>query len=361
MVLNERNYNVSTIFIRSWQDRSAPKEWASAQSMVRKTSNELQTIDLSFTYRKHVLRELLDNYQQGNAPNPDIVCNLYLKFGVLQRFLEPIGAKLLATGHYSRSIWWRQRSLHFKTNCPTKDQSYFLYPINTTLMERSAFLLGSLKKREVRGILGRLGTINLPKSDSTGICLTNPPNFRSFLLEYVKTKYGPTEDESGNVVGEHLGIPFYVLGQRKRVAATSCLGDEKKMMVCKTCGHSNILTLRPDDKPSVLALKVLMIGKMGPEGRDINLNSVLLLKIRSQSQKNTFCFIFTSNLRPLQHRFSDLESDHMVGGCVIANMVKRQDGIVGQHAVIFKRGLCLGGGKVVATNNWLNEDITSCG
>lgn len=349
LILVERGYNTNSIFIRSWQDRSAPKEWMCAMCTSHRTFNELQPIDLSSTYKEYVLKELLENYQEGNAPNPDIVCNLYLKFGTLQKFLGPIGSQLLVTGHYSRSIWRWQRMLPFQTNCPFKDQSYFLYPISSILMVRSAFPLGSLKKRIVKKALAGLSLADLTKSDSTGICLTNPFDFRNFMLEYIKAKFGPTEDVVGNVVGEHIGIPFYVLGQRKYVAPISWLGNEKKMKASSLCSRSNVLVLGDDSEQTILSFKVLMISKMGAESNGINLNDVLLLKIRSQKPRPAYCFIFTSNLKCILHKSCNVRNKHLADGCIISNMINRYDGIIGQHAVVLKRGLRLGGGRILDT------------
>jgi tRNA-specific 2-thiouridylase len=166
-----------------------------------------------------VFAEFLREYQAGRTPNPDVLCNAEIKFKAFLDHAMKLGADLIATGHYAR-VRQNGDSGKFellKAFDSTKDQSYFLHRLNQAQLSKSLFPLGEIAKTEVRKIAEKLQLPNAAKKDSTGICFIGERPFREFLGRYLQHKPGPIKLDNGQTVGEHVGLSFYTLGQRKGI------------------------------------------------------------------------------------------------------------------------------------------------
>jgi tRNA-specific 2-thiouridylase len=164
-----------------------------------------------------VFAEFLREYQAGRTPNPDVLCNAEIKFKAFLDHAMRLGADRIATGHYARV---RERDGRFellKGRDPLKDQSYFLHRLNQQQLAKTLFPVGELPKTEVRRIAAEIGLPNAKKKDSTGICFIGERPFREFLNRYLANTPGPIKDDRGRTVGEHVGLSFYTLGQRKGI------------------------------------------------------------------------------------------------------------------------------------------------
>ena len=161
----------------------------------------------------------LPEYKAGRTPNPDILCNAEIKFKAFLDHAVRLGAQKIATGHYARVRQNSQSGLYelLKGMDAAKDQSYFLHRLNQAQLAKTWFPVGELHKTEVRRIAAEIGLPNAKKKDSTGICFIGERPFREFLNRYIANEPGPIKDEKGRVLGQHVGLSFYTLGQRQGI------------------------------------------------------------------------------------------------------------------------------------------------
>jgi tRNA-specific 2-thiouridylase len=161
----------------------------------------------------------LREYSAGRTPNPDVLCNAEIKFKAFLDHAMRLGAEKIATGHYARVRFNAQTNRHelLKGLDASKDQSYFLHRLTQAQLCRTLFPVGELAKTEVRRIAAQIGLPNAKKKDSTGICFIGERPFREFLNRYLPTQPGPIKDDQGRKLGEHVGLAFYTLGQRKGI------------------------------------------------------------------------------------------------------------------------------------------------
>ena len=222
-LLKEQGYEVIGLFMKNWEDDdnseycSSRQDWIDAASVADVVGVDIEAVNFAAEYKDRVFAEFLREYQAGRTPNPDVLCNAEIKFKAFLDHAMKLGADLIATGHYARV---RERAGKFellKALDHTKDQSYFLHRLNQSQLSRTLFPLGEIAKTEVRKIAERLQLPNAAKKDSTGICFIGERPFRDFLNRYLSYKPGPMMTDDGKVVGEHVGLSFYTLGQRKGI------------------------------------------------------------------------------------------------------------------------------------------------
>lgn len=171
------------------------------------------------SFAQHVVDNFISSYEQGYTPNPCARCNRYLKFEALQRRGLQLGADRVATGHYARVVRADDGRYHVRRGRDTeKDQSYFLFDLSQEQLAHAMFPLGDFAKDEVRDMASQFGLRVATKSESQEICFIPDGNYRNFLrprLEGETIRNGPIVDTSGRVLGEHQGLPFYTVGQRR--------------------------------------------------------------------------------------------------------------------------------------------------
>jgi len=180
------------------------------------------SINLVKEYKKRVVEYLLDGYRQGITPNPDVMCNREIKFGLFFEKAMELGADYVATGHYARlrspaGELRRGKARIFQAKDKNKDQSYFLSFIKPEVLERVMFPIGEYTKPEVRALARKFGLPNAARKDSQGICFVGKVDFVEFLKQYIPPKKGDIVDTEGNVLGSHDGAFYYTIGQRKGI------------------------------------------------------------------------------------------------------------------------------------------------
>ena len=175
----------------------------------------LRTVNFSKKYWEKVFKIFLSEYKSGRTPNPDILCNTEIKFKEFLNYAIELGADKIATGHYVQSKLINSKVKLYKGLDDNEDQSYFLYGLNQSQMSKAIFPLGNLDKLQVRKYAKELGFRNFNKKDSTGICFIGERNFKEFLKEYIPAMPGKIETSSGETIGNHDGLMYYTLGQRK--------------------------------------------------------------------------------------------------------------------------------------------------
>ena len=226
-LLKQQGHEVVGIFMKNWEDDDQAGENAAfcssnidfidAAAVADVLGIELEHVNFAADYKDRVFADFLREYQAGRTPNPDILCNAEIKFKAFLDHAMRLGAEKIATGHYCRVRHKPDTGLHelLKGLDPAKDQSYFLHRLNQAQLAKTLFPVGELRKTEVRRIADEIGLPNAKKKDSTGICFIGERPFREFLNRYIAKVPGPIRSDTGRVIGEHVGLSFYTLGQRQ--------------------------------------------------------------------------------------------------------------------------------------------------
>ncbi len=223
-LLKQQGHEVIGIFMKNWEDDdddaycSSRQDFLDAASVADVIGIEIEHVNFAAEYKDRVFAEFLREYQAGRTPNPDVLCNAEIKFKAFLDHAMRLGAHKIATGHYARvrEVEGGEFQL-LKGRDPLKDQSYFLHRLTQAQLSRTLFPVGELPKTEVRRIAAEIGLPNAKKKDSTGICFIGERPFREFLNRYLANQPGPIQDDRGRTIGEHVGLSFYTLGQRKGI------------------------------------------------------------------------------------------------------------------------------------------------
>jgi len=246
-LLKQQGFDVVGIFMKNWEDDdddeycSSNADFVDAAAVADVIGIEIEHVNFAADYKDRVFAEFLREYQAGRTPNPDVLCNAEIKFKAFLDHAMRLGAEKIATGHYARVRWIPgnasgrhdepvagaaggarvgERDGRFellKGLDPLKDQSYFLHRLTQAQLAKTLFPVGELPKTEVRRIAAEVGLPNAKKKDSTGICFIGERPFREFLNRYLANTPGPIKDDRGRTIGEHVGLSFYTLGQRKGI------------------------------------------------------------------------------------------------------------------------------------------------
>jgi tRNA-specific 2-thiouridylase len=221
-LLQQQGYQVEGLFMKNWEEDdseeycTAAQDLADAQAVCDKLGIKLHTVNFAAEYWDNVFELFLAEYKAGRTPNPDILCNKEIKFKAFLEFAaEDLGGDLIATGHYVRRDDSTGSPRLLRGVDHNKDQSYFLYTLSEQQIAQSLFPVGDLEKPEVRAIAEKLGLATAKKKDSTGICFIGERKFREFLARYLPAQPGKIETVAGDVIGEHQGLMYHTLGQRK--------------------------------------------------------------------------------------------------------------------------------------------------
>ena len=219
LLAKREGHEVFGLFMKNWGEDDTDEYCSTREDLVDAAAAadtigiELEAVNFSAEYKDRVFAEFLREYAAGRTPNPDVLCNAEIKFRAFLDHAMRLGAEKIATGHYARTDGVRLlRGLD-----GSKDQSYFLHRLTRAQLARVMFPIGELKKSEVRRIALEAGLPNHAKKDSTGICFIGERPFREFLNRYLPKAPGPIVDERGRRIGEHVGLAFYTIGQRKGI------------------------------------------------------------------------------------------------------------------------------------------------
>ncbi|MGY3749236.1 tRNA 2-thiouridine(34) synthase MnmA [Vagococcus acidifermentans] len=221
LLLKEQGYDVVGVFMKNWDDTdengfcTATEDYQDVAKVADQIGIPYYSVNFEKEYWDRVFQYFLDEYTRGRTPNPDVMCNKEIKFKAFLDYALQLGADYVATGHYARIRRDENGVAHMLRGVDNnKDQTYFLSQLSQEQLSRAMFPLGGLQKKEVREIAERAGLATAKKKDSTGICFIGEKNFKEFLSRYLPAKSGKMMTLDGEVMGEHLGLMYYTIGQR---------------------------------------------------------------------------------------------------------------------------------------------------
>jgi len=221
LLLNQQCASIDAMFMKNWIDTEGDghcpiaQDLEDAQQVCRHLKIKFSQVNFAPEYWDYVFQHFLSEYRAGRTPNPDILCNKEIKFN---RFLKKAlsrGADFIATGHYAQIRYTDGLYRLHQAVDRQKDQTYFLYTLTQAQLSKSLFPIGGLKKAEVRELAHRSGLLNFNKKDSTGICFIGERKFNQFLNQFLPAQPGPITSDTGKLMGEHNGLMYHTLGQRK--------------------------------------------------------------------------------------------------------------------------------------------------
>ncbi len=355
-LLKQQGYEVIGIFMKNWEDDddseycSSNIDFVDAAAVADVIGIEIEHVNFAADYKDRVFAEFLREYQGGRTPNPDILCNAEIKFKAFLDHAMRLGAEKIATGHYARV---REREGAFellKGLDPGKDQSYFLHRLNQAQLSKTLFPVGELHKSEVRRIAADIGLPNARKKDSTGICFIGERPFREFLNRYIAQAPGPIKDERGRVLGRHVGLSFYTLGQRqglgiggvKEKGAQRGGGEHAPRFVArKDLANNTLYVVQGHDHPWLLSHEVSVDDLSWVAGQP-PAPGTLAAKTRYR-QTDAVCDLHCPTPQTLALHFPQAQWAVTPG----------------QSAVLYQGDVCLGGGVIAAAQTLDLEKATA--
>ncbi|MGP1958573.1 MAG: tRNA 2-thiouridine(34) synthase MnmA [Arsenophonus sp. NC-CH8-MAG3] len=337
-LLKQQGYQVAGLFMKNWEEDdteeycSAAIDLADAQLVCDKLDIELHTVNFSAEYWENVFVHFLAEYKAGRTPNPDILCNKEIKFKVFLEFaIENLATDYIATGHYARRKTVAGHYQLLRGLDKNKDQSYFLYPLDQNQLARSLFPIGELKKSAVRVLAEKIGLITAKKKNSTGICFIGERKFCDFLARYLPTKPGATITVDGKILGEHAGLMYYTIGQRKglRIGGVKKTNNDPWFVVNKDIKNNYLIVAQGHNHPRLMStgLIVQQIHWINPE----ILNKINQCTVKTRyRQPDIPCTI-----KLLTNNKVAVQFDYPIAAIT-----------PGQSAVFYQGEICLGGGVI---------------
>ena len=260
LLLKKQGYEVIGLFMRNWDtsvngdilgnpnlnNNICPQEqdYNDALEVCKKLDIPLHRIDFVKEYWDNVFEYFLTELKKGRTPNPDIMCNKYIKFDYFIKEAKRLGADYVATGHYAKM----ENGQLMRSKDQNKDQTYFLSQLSHEQLENILFPLGDIEKSEVRKIAEEYGLVTAKKKDSTGICFIGERNFRGFLENYLPNQPGKIINiDTNEVVGEHIGLMYYTIGQRRGLDIGGT--DDRMFVVGKNLEKNVLYIALGDDNP----------------------------------------------------------------------------------------------------------------
>lgn len=305
-LLKKQGYEVHGGFMRNWDAFAngdlkgnptlnqdiCPQEqdYLDALNVAEKLDIPLHRIDFYKEYWDEVFQRFLSEYKKGRTPNPDILCNKYIKFDSFRKFAKDLGFDTIAMGHYALRKDENGISYLYKAKDLNKDQTYFLAQISQEQLSSCLFPLGNILKSEVREMAARLDLKSVAnKKDSTGICFIGERNFKEFLKNYLPSKSGDIIDiQSGRVVGKHEGVLYYTIGQRRGLGIGGIHGlPSGSFFVVSKDVKNNILYVSQGDENEYLLSDTALISNVNWLSFKNNLPKTIGIKFRYR-QKDHF-------------------------------------------------------------------------
>lgn len=344
-LLKKQGYDVTCCFMRNWdsfanndiagnptiKDDTCPQEqdYLDALAVANHLDLPLQRVDFIEEYWDNVFKTFLSEYEKGRTPNPDILCNKYIKFDSFFEYAMKQGFDKVATGHYASNQEANGFTYLTRAKDQNKDQTYFLCQVEKSKIAKTIFPLANLEKPEIRQIAAELSLESVAtKKDSTGICFIGERNFRQFLSNYLPSKDGDIVDvNTGKVIARHVGVLYYTIGQRKGLNI-----DHEKgpwFVVGKDVVKNILYVCRTDQRDLLYSDSCLVKG--------INW---ILPDLKEIPEKCTCKFRY-------RQKDQDIEIERMDDTSVLVKYPQMIASVTeGQEAVFYDGDKCIGGGVI---------------
>ena len=330
LLLKERGYRVIGVTLRlsaPVATHAGPKSCCSDESILRaekicgRLGIEHITLDCRAAFSEMVIREFVDEYRAGRTPNPCITCNERIKFPQLAAAADRNGCSSIATGHYARLVKKGRDSVLLASSPDAgKDQSYFLYRVPVSILERTIFPLQEMSKEDVRATAFRHGLREVKAGESQDVCFLGGTDLHAFLSGRLKETGGDVIDDGGRIIGRHSGIHNFTIGQRKGLGISA----ERPLYVTSVDAGRNLLTLGPEEG---LYSSTAVCRRVRLRFRKID--APLRAKIR------------------YRHAPAEVERIETGGGSMKVRFRKPQRAITpGQSVVLYREGIIVGGGVI---------------
>jgi tRNA-specific 2-thiouridylase len=328
LLLRDAGHTVQCLHMSNWEDDGYcdnAREFQDARRVCLELGLPLHRVSFAPEYREQVFADFLADYGKGRTPNPDVLCNRQIKFGVMRRYARRLGATQIATGHYARAV------------DTAKDQSYFLHAVAAADLVDVLMPLGELTKGEVREIARKAGLAVAEKKDSTGICFIGERPFAEFLRQYLPENPGVIRDDSGQERGRHRGLAYYTLGQRHGLALGGAADRPEAAwyVAAKDTARNELVVVQGHEHPLLKAGSLVAAGAhwIGPPPRewDRHLPFRCRAKIRYR-QADQDCTVVRTGDDALEAQFDE----------------PQRTPTPGQFIVLYDGDRCLGGATIEA-------------
>ncbi len=276
-LLVEQGHDVVGGYMKNWMNEEGiagdcpwEQDIDDAHAVAKVLGIEFRVVDLVAQYKERIVEYLVNGYEEGLTPNPDVWCNREMKFGVFLDYALSQGFEAVGTGHYARrrNLSNGQAAI-LKGADPNKDQSYFLSMMKSEQVKRALFPTGEMLKPEVRDVARRLNLPVAEKKDSQGICFLGKIKMRDFLAHYLEDKPGEIIDLEGNILGTHRGLHFYTIGQRKGHGVASPVEGEAYVVVGKRAATNQLIIGWDNIQSGGLYTKQAVVGSMSSINEDV--------------------------------------------------------------------------------------------
>jgi len=333
-LLLEEGYQVVGAFMKQWTDSSDVSgvcTWKEDRRDAIRVASflgiPLLTLDFEKEYKEMVMGYMFKEYALGRTPNPDVMCNKWIKFGFWLEKAEELGFDKIATGHYAHiSLTQVNKYELIAAKDTEKDQTYFLHQLDQKQLSQTIFPLGNFTKDEVREVARKIHIPTAEKDESMGICFVGEVPMQDFLKQKIPTTPGDIiHAKTGEILGQHNGLPFYTIGQRHGVVQKG--GDEPLFVVQKR-QESNTLVVGYQDDPLLVSNEVVVENIHWVSGQSPTFP--LQCKVR------------------LRHRqvLQEVQLEYKKGQHVLQFSTPQKAITPGQFAVLYSENTCLGGGVV---------------
>lgn len=336
--LVRQGYDVAALHMTNWEDDdgycTAADDLQDARTICSDIGIPLHHVNFAAEYREQVFASFLEEYSRGRTPNPDVLCNREIKFGVFLDYARRLGGELIATGHYARVEPGPPVRL-LKGVDNTKDQSYFLHQVDAKALASALFPLGSMTKTEVRRIANEAGLNVHDKRDSTGICFIGERPFRDFLAQFVSGQPGDAVMPNGRIVGQHDGLMYFTLGQRQglRIGGLAGGGNEPWFVAGKDESRNELIVVQGRDHPLLWSdgLDVSAAHWIGGEPVELAAGATLHCAVKTRYRQDDMACSVVRGAKGRLHITFDAPQWAVTPG---------------QYAVLYSVDECLGGGPI---------------
>lgn len=335
-LLKKQGYGVTGVFIKVWQPEFVKCNWREDRLDAMRVCARLDIpfidLDLEEEYKKEVFDYMIKGYKEGRTPNPDVMCNKSIKFGGFLKFALKNGADFVATGHYARNFFEKNKFKMLMGVDKNKDQTYFLWTFTQEQLKHIIFPIGNLEKPKVRKLAEKFNLLTARKKDSQGLCFVGAVEMKDFLKKFLPEKKGNVIDEKGNVIGEHDGAYYYTNGQRHGFLIIDKTPNDKPYFVIDRDVKKNTVTVLQEFKSKkVFDKKEIIINDVNwVNGKVPDLDKKYQARIRYR--------------QPLQ--LCKIQKGATAGEWKIIFDEPQKAVSAGQSIVFYDKEICLGGGVI---------------